>query len=261
MNVITMRNSKGGVGKTNLAISISTYLNLEGFKVALIDTEEFGIIEQIFKSKERKSLLNSFKDEINDKIKNCSANYKHLNMYVQQLAYIERALGLKVISHNIENGHDENIEILGKKLRELEEEGYDYVVIDTPGKNISSVENVCIISDLVLMPQKDTVLDFKGVVKSLDKDVDLSKYRRVIWEDKSSCFESEDLIEQFKVVDSFLGSLSSRVYNSIGFNRALNKCLGVCEMNRISSGKDKISTNKASEMIADIVKEIKQMGV
>lgn len=261
MKIIITRNDKGGVGKTNIAISISTALNLSGIKTALIDTEESGTANYLMNSVNRENYLKAVKKELQEKIANSASTFKHYNGYVEKLAAVENALNFKTIYSSIENEEDKENQKVIKTLISLRDAGYEYVVIDTPGKNLDSVKMLANLADLVLMPQRDTVLDFNGVVKSLDGIEDLSKCKRVIWDDRSACFEDDNLIEENKIIESEVSALNSKISNSKGFNRSLSKGLGVCEMNMFSSGKEKSSTNKASLMIADIIKEIKQLGV
>ncbi len=229
MNIIVSYNQKGGVGKTNMAVNISTACAMMGKKVAIIDAEENGTSSFILGKEERNSFLNSVKKNLEDKLDSLSPENITRVKYENKIKLVEGSLSLNCIYNNIEKS--KNNDSLIKLLLDLDSKGYDMAIIDLPGKNLDNIKQIVNIADLILIPHRNTNLDFAGAIKSLEGIEDLSKCKRIIWDERfGSIEEFENSAEEINIVEGIVGSLNTRVKSSKSYDRAMNIGLGVVEM-------------------------------
>lgn len=142
--IITVANQKGGVGKTDLCVNLSSYLASMGKKVLLIDLDPQGNATDYLLSVEPK--LTSSDLILRGDLK------------ISRIAVQTRVENLSVIAANntlnaaqIELMNDVGMQFkLKKKLRPRH--GYDYVIIDTPPSLGMLTINALTASDAVLIP-------------------------------------------------------------------------------------------------------------
>jgi cellulose biosynthesis protein BcsQ len=263
---MSVYNTKGGVGKTNMAVNISTACSMLGKKVAIIDTEENGTSSYVLGKEERNKFLNSVKDNLESKLDLLSAENITRIKYENKIKAVEGSLALDCFYCNIEKSTSNDA--LLSLLIDLDSKEYDLVVIDLPGKNIDNIKQIVNIADIVLIPHRNTNLDFAGAIKSLENIEDLSKCKRVIWNERfGSIEEFENSVEEIKILEDVVKSLNTKVKSSKSYDRSMNFGLGVAEMHEFLNEESKElfklpkQINKAyfkssRDIIMSIIKEL-----
>ncbi|WP_062056980.1 ParA family protein [Aquimarina longa] len=177
MNVISIANFKGGVGKTTTAINLAAGLQKKGKKVLLIDvdpqanlTQSLGITEDIEKSIYTILRQEAFGEETN--ITDVLLNASGLDLIPSSLDLAGAELELASVY-----GREQ---ILSQLIQPLQ--GYDFVFIDCPPSMSMLTINALVSSDFVLIPLQAEFLPLKGVrsflkhfelVKKLNKKIKL----------------------------------------------------------------------------------------
>lgn len=155
MQVISVANIKGGVGKTSVSATLAAGLSEKGYKVLLIDTDPQSNLTMCFlhgKSDELPSLYHVYCerrsiDEVKIIIKNgldlVPGDFSLCNADLQFL----RAGRLKMLQKAIKN-------LNGK---------YDFLLIDTPPNMGILSLNAFMVSDYVIVPMAADSFSLKGV--------------------------------------------------------------------------------------------------
>lgn len=157
---IAVANQKGGVGKTDLAVNLSTYLAKKGEKVLLIDmdpqanaTDYLGRFNPKFTIAD---LLLETKLPISDTI---------IKTQIENLDLIPSSRNLTKAEIRLINEVD-MYSRLKKKLRTVR--NYDFILIDTPPSLGLLTINALTASDKVLIPIQVHYFPLTGVVKLLN---------------------------------------------------------------------------------------------
>lgn len=186
MEIISVVNYKGGVGKTTLLANIATELANRGKRILIIDLDPQGSLTFSFlepevwikEYKETKTIKNWFDDRLNNKtnkISNLVIQDLEVNKYVKEpIGLISSHLGLFNVGVELAaklNGKRKRI--LSKKKLEtlyLLKEGlssingkYDFVFLDCQPNFDIITQNAIVASDYYLIPTKFDYLSTLGV--------------------------------------------------------------------------------------------------
>jgi chromosome partitioning protein len=174
VQVISVCNKKGGVGKTSIAVNLSASLKKNGYEVLIIDLdpqgnagEHISVIldedeegsEQIF----RREALSS--DEENPKI----------DEYIKSLIKISPKTGINIIpaSDELESIHlsvdpyrADVPYILHKFAKRLT--SYDYIVVDCPPSTQMITQNAIIAANQIFVPIVQDRFSMSGLIKFIE---------------------------------------------------------------------------------------------
>ncbi len=174
MNIISLLNLKGGVGKTTTSNNLAVGLAQKGFKVLLVDFDPQANTTAIFTSsfiKRGITYLLNHPQDVNQEI--ISTEYENLDLIPAnlQLATAERSL-------LVSTGANHNK--LQRVLRNLERT-YDYCIIDCPPVLNLLVTNALFVSKEVIIPIKidrfaiegyqTTVREMQAIMDDFDLDI------------------------------------------------------------------------------------------
>lgn len=158
MKIITICNSKGGVGKTTTCLCLGQILSEKGYKVLYIDTDGQANLTEILGGKTQGvknlvTLYDNYRLNIKETIQELN-NGVHLiasNDYIDKIDLSKRK--------------DTN-NYLKDRLKTLNNE-YDFVLIDTPPHISYLYVNVLLASDYVIINGKADILSYRGIEKTL----------------------------------------------------------------------------------------------
>jgi chromosome partitioning protein len=162
--IISIHNSKGGVGKTNLAINLGKALNILNKKVLLIDLDAQANLTQSLGIEEAE---NTIAETFSRKIDFLPIKKVEINFDL-----VPASLELSAIEPTMHSNIN-SFFILKTKLEKLGQ-SYDYVLIDCPPSLGIFTQNALIASDAVIITVQaqylalrglDTVLSLIGSVK------------------------------------------------------------------------------------------------
>lgn len=128
-NVIVVANSKGGAGKTTVAVNLAVYLNDLGSKVALID-----------------------------------ADYNQLSAADWLARMDHHVAAYSLSSDQQENQRNRELRRLIGSIRDE----VDYVVVDTKGEAATTTDQALLLADLALIPFQPSGLDYWRLQDTLD---------------------------------------------------------------------------------------------
>ncbi len=156
-SVVSLVNSKGGVGKTTSAVHLSAYMSLCGLRVLLIDTDHQDNCRDFFNIKDVQcSLLDFFMK--NKKLEDCITPTD--------------ILGLDIITNDSEMAFYvediNNINMLSEAISEIRE-NYDFILLDNNPAFDRASKNSLVASDYVLIPAQANYLGFKGINALVEK--------------------------------------------------------------------------------------------
>jgi len=170
---ICLLSSKGGIGKSVIAISIANNLSQDGHKVVLIDADPSSnttshFIEDL-EDIENKTLRQVLKKEvvIRDVIVPIKPNLDFIPAEIEMRA-IERELALHSNTHYF----------LYERLSEIKDD-YDYCIIDTQGDLGFLPLSAYIASEFVIMPtrlEKWSVRSIATILNIVEAENDTKKY-------------------------------------------------------------------------------------
>lgn len=179
MKIISFVNMKGGVGKTTLAINVAHCLAKDhGKKVAVIDVDpQFNATQCLFTGQQYVDLLKSGADTIVDvfdtderpiaSVVSGAGAEKPKNLEDINLQAVH---GLWVLPGNIDLYRLEMVAGEGREFslkrfaeEKLSQEGFDYVIIDTPPTPSTWMTSALIASDYYLIPVKPDPLSLIGI--------------------------------------------------------------------------------------------------
>lgn len=165
MQVITLLNEKGGVGKTTLTNTIGTGLAIMGYRVLLIDADPQGNLTSGLGAE----LSSGFYDllvrdtSFSDVVRYISPElYEHPDVPVRGHLYL--IPGNKE-SRTIAQSVDDTL-VLKNKLEEVQDT-IDVVVIDTPPTPSLLHAAIYLSTDQILLPTELEYYSFQGLVHSL----------------------------------------------------------------------------------------------
>ena len=157
--IITVANQKGGVGKTDLAVNLSSFLANSGKKVMLVDLDpQANATTYLLSQKPKKTTSELFLDD-DLKLSNIA-----MQTGVENLHIAPGSPRLNVAQVELMN----DVGMQFKLKRKLKGHGYDYVVIDTPPSLGMLTINALTASDNVLIPVQVHYFALDGVDKLLN---------------------------------------------------------------------------------------------
>ena len=122
MKVIVFASQKGGAGKTTQCGHLGVEATLQGFKVALVDTDPQGSLAEWW------------------------------NVRASETPYFATS----------------GIDTLPNVIEQLRNDGFDYVLIDTPPAVTETIKAVVELADLVVIPTRPSPHDLRAVGKTVD---------------------------------------------------------------------------------------------
>lgn len=180
MKVISFVNMKGGVGKTTLAVNVADALNRrKDKKVLLVDIDpQFNATQCLYSGDEYLELLKQGESTIADIFSN-SPTYVvdpidgKVEIPAKKLSEIEPweyRSGFDLLAGNLEIYKIDMGQGQGRELRlkrylnkELEQDKYDYVIIDTPPTPSHFMNSALLASSHYLVPVKPEPLSRVGI--------------------------------------------------------------------------------------------------
>jgi chromosome partitioning protein len=152
--IITVANQKGGVGKTDLCVNLASYLSLNGSRVLVIDLDPQANATEYLGGREFKKTTSDLL--VDDRVK---LNDAAIPSSVKGLDMVPGSQRLSAAQVEIMN--DPGMQFRLK--RKLKNNGYDYVLIDTPPSLGMLTVNALTASDSVLIPVQVHYLATRGV--------------------------------------------------------------------------------------------------
>lgn len=207
MEIISVINYKGGVGKTTLTANLAAELAFRGKKVLMIDLDPqasltFSFIkpeewkDEIAPSKtiknwfqpprSRKKKKDEYEIEVNfedliiepsataEIIRNNGGGLKLVSSHLD-LINVDLELATKLGGANLVQAKERFLKVhsrLMEGINQLDEDEYDYIFIDCPPNFNIVTKNAIVASDFILIPAKPDYLSTMGIdylKKSLDK--------------------------------------------------------------------------------------------
>lgn len=153
MQVITIHNEKGGVGKSTIAAAIASGLAIKGYHVVIIDADQQGSLTNTFGIVNHAGFYN-FIVRNNPKI----PGYVPTRELLNKLDTNKHPQNLRVIAGNYEtegiirNGKlTDHVKSFARRLNELSK-AFDYVIIDTQPSATMLHDVLALISDWYIIP-------------------------------------------------------------------------------------------------------------
>lgn len=240
-NVITVFSTKGGVGKTFIAINLAVAIQKEtGKRVVLVDLDlDFGNASLALNI-EPKFTLSDVVDDI-----------KNIDQDLMESYLIPHESGIKVLPANAkphisEFINAEHIEIILKTLKK----SFDYILIDMPARFYEPVNPAFVIADnlfMVTTPEISTIRNVKSALITLNElNYPKSKIKIILNRADSKGFIKTKDVET---------TLNQNIYGIINVDykaaiSSLNQGVSVVQKN-IKSGMGKEFRNLAKKIIQD----------
>lgn len=200
MNIISMVNGKGGVGKTASSTNLATGLALEGKRVLIVDLDKQGNTSNHFKAynPELPSVADVIFNDMNPAQAIQTTEVENLHVMPSKYNDMEGANSKIILDINRSREH---------RLVPLQTLDYDYIIIDCPPDLEILTVNALAISNYVMVPMKAEKWSLEGLDKITAKinsvrDQFNSKLKLmgvfVTMDDNSAV--SKDVIKQFSEV-------------------------------------------------------------
>lgn len=161
--IITVKVSKGGVGKTTITSNLGYLLSKKNLKTLLIDFDSQSNLSKIFIKEESNKLTSSnlLGDEIN-KVED------YLNEINENLYIISSDIGLHEVSKFIEQKKNYN-NILIEKLNKINNfKKFDYIILDLPPGVADTITQIALFSsDLLICPCHFDIDSLTGLVHTI----------------------------------------------------------------------------------------------
>ncbi|NLJ26694.1 MAG: AAA family ATPase [Deltaproteobacteria bacterium] len=166
--IIGVALSKGGVGKTTTAVSLSAGLALAGHKVLLIDTDTQGQASYSLGVKPKAGLVEVVTEELKPEEAVCKVRERlYLLAGGKSLAGVKRLIDRK----------DFGGELTFRESLSIFEGEYDYIVVDTsPGWDALTVAVLFYVKE-VLTPISLEVMALQGLMEFMKSLASIRKYR------------------------------------------------------------------------------------
>ncbi len=161
MITIAVSSQKGGVGKTTVSINLAYAFARMGKKTVLVDADPQGSVGLSLTRQSR--LLKGFFDYL-----------KSSEIDVKDLVVPTKMETFSMIAAGQLSGYDDegmplqgNTEEVGSFLKDLENAGYDYCIVDTAAGLFGVTADILRVCDAVLIPQQAEPLGIRSLPKML----------------------------------------------------------------------------------------------
>ena len=250
MEIITIANQKGGVGKTTTASALGAGLIKKGKKVLYIDLDpQINLTTSLGGDENEASIYDVLKNniDINEAIQ--IVNTKHI-----------------VVGDRAASGADTEFNLPGreyklkKALAKLSNE-YDYIIIDTPPALGVLTINALTACDRVLIPAEADVSSIQGITQLKDTIDAVKEYCNpnlkidgILITRYSKTILSRDLSDTIKDIAEAIGTkvYSQPIRECISLKEAKTQIQDIFEYSKNSN-----ATNDYSSLVDEILKECK----
>ncbi len=171
--VVSIANNKGGVGKSTLAINLSTALTLSPHKknVLVVDMDPQCNTTSVLLKDNAKKTLYDFLTDPETKPEECIYTTAHENLYilpnVEETSFIELDLYQNV---------SQSSSILRERLRPYALENFDVVILDNPPNFGCFVYLSLFMSDCVIVPiSSGSTRSLTGLIRAISVIDEISK--------------------------------------------------------------------------------------
>lgn len=210
--VIVLGNEKGGTGKSTLSMHVITSLLKQGFRVASIDVDaRQGTLSRYVEN--RKNRKETMKEDL--------PLPEHQPIFRSEL-------------ENVSEAKHQEKEAIESAMAGFQ--GYDYIVIDTPGSDMHLSRLAHSYADTLITPVNDSFIDLDMLVRLESNSLSIIKpstYAEMVWEQrKQKAIRSQGTIDWI-VVRNRLASIYSRNREEVeNVLKSLSKRIGY----RLASG-------------------------
>lgn len=167
MNVWTIANQKGGVGKTTTTVTLAGLLAQKGYKVLLIDLDPHGSMTSYFSYNPDsidESVYSLFKKKISDQRTPLAAMLCRTGIDNVDLLPASTSL----VSLDRQAGMTKGMGLIIKDAIQAYSKRYDYVLIDCPPTLGILMINALAACDRLIIPVQTEFLAIKGLERMLN---------------------------------------------------------------------------------------------
>ena len=156
MEIITITNQKGGVGKTTTAHHLAVGLKKRGYKVLLIDADQQGNLTYSLNSNYTATIYDVIKSQVS------TENEVAIKDVICQTPQCDIIAGDIRLSKADLEFVDTGKEYLFREALEPLKNDYDYIIIDTPPTLGILTVNALTCSDSVIIPAQADIFSLQG---------------------------------------------------------------------------------------------------
>jgi chromosome partitioning protein len=159
MRKICIINQKGGVGKTTTSVSLSTGLARKRKKVLLLDLDSQGNLSTCLGKTSEKTMYDLLINKLS--VEECATEVEKNLFVISSDNKLAEAEGILMGKPNREK-------ILSNRLDSLDEDDFDFVIMDCPPSISLLNQNALLFADEALIPSSTESLSFVGLQKMID---------------------------------------------------------------------------------------------
>ncbi len=157
MRKIAVINQKGGVGKTTTTVNLSAGLASMGKKVLIIDLDAQGNIGTYFNKYSERDMFNLLTDK--------DITYKDCIMELTENLHLITSKETLEKAAVIMTGYDSRETTLIRKLKELKDSDYDYIILDCPPSLGLLNQNALLFANEAIIPVSTDFLGLDALEK------------------------------------------------------------------------------------------------
>lgn len=250
MEIITIANQKGGVGKTTTASALGAGLIKKGKKVLYIDLDpQINLTTSLGGDENKTSIYDVIKSDIDINEAIQIINGKHIIVGDRTASCADTEFNLPGREYKLK-----------KALSKLNDE-YDYIIIDTPPALGVLTINALTACDKVLIPAEPDVSSIQGITQLKDTIDAVKEYCNnalkidgILITRYSRTILSKDLTDEIKDIAEAMGTkvYSQPIRECIALKEAKTQIQDIFEYSKNSN-----ATDDYSALIEEILKECK----